>query len=319
MPLIPSTYQKPYFYFNAHIETIIPAVFRVVSGVNYQRKRLILEDNDFLDLDYLEGDNRLVIISHGLEGSTHKGYIKGMAKYFHQKGYSVLAWNHRSCSGELNNLPRFYHSGATEDLRAVIQHVINEKKYTSIDLIGFSLGGNMTLKYLGEEGKNINAMIGKACVFSVPLHLSTCSKSLSKKSNWIYSTKFKRTLFKKVKAKSKKFPQEINPEHIKKIKTLFDFDNYYTAPLHNFEDAEDYYQKSSSLYWIDKIEIPTLIVNALNDPFLGSACFPYQLAEKLDKVYFEFPDTGGHCGFSNGENGIYWSEKRVGSFLENEN
>ncbi|TAE70706.1 MAG: alpha/beta fold hydrolase [Bacteroidetes bacterium] len=319
MPLISSNYQKSSFYFNSHIETIIPAVFRVVSGINYQRKRLVLEDNDFLDLDYLEGNEKLVILSHGLEGDTKRGYIKGMAKYFHQKGYSVLAWNHRSCSGELNSLPRFYHSGATEDLRSVVQHTINENKYSSIYLIGFSLGGNVTLKYLGEEGKNIHHSIKKSCVFSVPLHLSSCSKSLSKKSNWIYSDKFKQTLFKKIKEKSKKFPEEINPEHLKKVKTLFDFDNYYTAPLHNFKDAEDYYEKNSSLHWLDKISIPTLIVNALNDPFLGEPCFPYQLADKLDNVYFEFPSTGGHCGFSNGENGIYWSEKRAGIFLENEN
>lgn len=315
MPLVQSDYQKPFYLPNCHFETILPALFRKVKGVNYQRERIRIFDGDFLDLDWSfakEKSAKLVIISHGLEGDTKRGYIMGMVKIFNQNGFDVLAWNHRGCSGEPNDLKRFYHSGATEDLNAVVDDVLKTKAYEEIMLIGFSLGGNMTLKYLGEKGNQIAPKIKKAVVFSVPLHLSSCSMSLRSPRNFIYSQKFKQALSKKVRLKAKKMPEKISTRYLKKINTLKDFDDFYTAPLHGFKDAEDYYEKSSSIYFITKIEIPTLIVNAQNDPFLAEPCFPYQQIEQLEKIYFETPKTGGHCGFSGKDKeGFYWSEKRA--------
>ncbi len=318
MPVITSDYQKPFYLPNCHFETIIPALFRKVKGLPYQRERINLQDGDFLDLDwaYRSRSSSLAIITHGLEGDTMRGYIKGMAKKFYQKGWNALAWNHRGCSGEPNRLKRFYHSGSTEDLRAVINYALQTGKYAQIALIGFSLGGNMTLKYLGEEAEKAPKEIQKAVVFSVPLHLSSCSASLSEPKNWIYAQRFKKELAHKVKRKAAIMPNDISAEYLANIRTLKDFDNYYTAPLHGFEDAEDYYSKSSSIHYVDKIKRPTLIVNAQNDPFLAPACFPFEIFKKLNHVYFEAPDTGGHCGFTaKSKDGFYWSETRAWDFV----
>lgn len=319
MPVIDSTYQKPFFLPNAHFETIVPALFRKVKGVPYQRQRIDLPDGDFLDLDWAHRprSRSLAIITHGLEGDTTRGYVRGMAKMFYQQGWNVLAWNHRGCSGEPNRLKRFYHSGSTEDLRAVIAYALSLEKYDEIVLIGFSLGGNMTLKYLGEEGSQTPSTIQKAIVYSVPLHLSSCSASLREAKNWIYAQRFKKDLSQKVKNKALRMPNQITTQYLAQIQTLKDFDNFYTAPLHGFADAEDYYEKSSSIYYVDKIQRPTLIVNAQNDPFLAPPCFPYELFEGLENVYFEAPQTGGHCGFTaTGKSGFYWSELRAWEFVK---
>ncbi len=318
MPLIKqSTYQAHPLIRNKHLQTILPATMRKVNGVSFQRERITIFDGDFLDLDWLpafngQASSSLVIVSHGLEGSTDRAYIQGMAKIFAQNGYDALAWNHRSCSGEPNRLLRFYHSGATEDLKAVIDHALSLKKYTKIFLVGFSLGGNMTLKYLGEQGENLPAEIQKAAVFSVPLHLSSCSLSLRKAENWIYAWSFKRKLKQKVRLKAKRMPEQLTTNELSKVKDLRDFDNIYTAPLHGFENAEDYYEKCSSLYFLDTIKIKTLIVNALNDSFLQPLCYPTALVGKLEHVYLELPAQGGHCGFAPPDKqGYYWSERRA--------
>jgi len=320
MPLIKSNYKKPFYLWNAHLETIIPALTRKIKNISYERERITIFDGDFLDIDWYKHKNQLsknlVIISHGLEGSSNRAYAMGLAKVFWDKGWEALAWNHRGCSGEINRKLRFYHSGASEDLRAVVDYVLQNFDYETIILSGFSLGGNMTLKYLGEENTNISKKIKKSVVFSVPLHLSSCSASLRKKENWVYANKFKKSLKKKVQEKSLIMPDKLSIEHFKKIKTLKDFDDFYTAPLHNFKNAEDYYEKSSSLYFLEKIQIPTLIINAQNDPFLAPPCFPYELAQNLKNIYFETPKKGGHCGFSPADkNGYYWSELRSWEFV----
>jgi predicted alpha/beta-fold hydrolase len=319
MPLLDSTYKRPFYLANQHIETLVPALLRKVKGITYKRQRLELADGDFLDLDWSFAPQKsanLVILSHGLEGDTYRPYIKGMAKMFNQKGWDALAWNHRGCSGEMNRLVRFYHSGATEDLRSVVNHITQTTDYQTITLIGFSLGGNMTLKFLGEESENIHSKIKKSVVFSVPLHLSSCSASLRKPSNWIYAQKFRSELKDKIRRKSKLMPDKLSAVHLSKVITLKDFDDFYTAPLHGFKDAEDYYAQASSIHFVENIQIPTLVVNAENDPFLAPECFPKPLFAKLNQVYFETPATGGHVGFAPADqNGFYWSERRAWEFV----
>lgn len=321
MPNIDSTYQAPYYLFNKHLETIIPNVFRSIKGVKYQRERLKLTDGDFLDLDWLKNQksNKVIIISHGFEGNTKSTYILGLAKLFYQKKWDVLAWNLRSCSGTLNDLPRFYHSGSSDDLASVVNYVKND--YREVYLVGFSLGGNITLKYLGETEHKLSQNIKKAVTFSVPLHLSSSSKVLAEKKlfPYIYTQNFLRTLRKKIKAKHKVFPNHIPAKNLSKVKNLKDFDNYFTAKLHDFLDAEDYYKKCSSLYFLEKITIPTLIVNAQNDPFLAEESFPYKLVKTLKNIHFEAPKRGGHCGFSSKKRStILWSERRVWHFFNQE-
>lgn len=315
MPLLKNAeYQPPFWLPNGHFQTIYPALFRQVPTVPYQRVRLHTPDDDFLDLDWSkvqprQGNqpNHLVILSHGLEGDSSRQYITGMVRLFNANGYDCLAWNYRSCSGELNKQLRFYHSGATDDLDLVIRTAT--ASYSHIYLIGFSLGGNLTLKYVGEKGENLSPKIKKAVTFSVPLHLSGSSSQMESWEDWIYTKRFNRSLLAKVKAKAVYFPENIAVENIKKVQTLRDFDNYYTSQLHGFKDAEDYYTHNSSLFYLENIQIPTLIINAQNDPFLSKECYPFDLAQKMPQVYLLAPKQGGHCGFwQHGYEGVLWSE-----------
>jgi uncharacterized protein len=324
-------YQAPFWLPEGHSQTIFPSIFRKVEGVHYVRERIMTDDGDFLDIDKSEappaprggafesesrvlalplgaGGASLIILSHGLEGNSTRQYILGMVKNFNANGFDCLAWNFRSCSEDMNQTKRFYHSGATEDLDIVVKHAIS-KGYQKIYLVGFSLGGNLTLKFLGEKGQNLYPEVQKSVVFSVPLHLASSGKTIS----WIYDQRFIRSLNKKVQAKATRYPEfEINTSSIANIKNLKDFDDAYTSQLHGFKDAEDYYEQNSSLYFLDNIAIKTLIINAKNDPFLSQECYPYERVRSLENVYLQTPEGGGHCGFYPVDyQGVLWSEKRA--------
>ncbi|MEK6478767.1 alpha/beta fold hydrolase [Catalinimonas sp. 4WD22] len=313
-----SDYQAPYWLFNGHLQTIIPSQFRKVPDVYYQRERFATPDNDFLLLDWSEvQSDKLVIISHGLEGDSHRPYIKGMVRAFNRSGWDALAWNFRGCGGEINHTLRFYHSGATDDLDLVISHVLNNKRYRNIVLVGFSLGGNLTLKYLGESGHQLRPDIKAGIVFSAPLDLHSSAQQISEPANFIYNRRFLRNLKLKVSQKVVNMPDDISTEHFDKIRTLKDFDDFYTAPLHGFKNAIDYYSRCSSLYYLNDISIPTLIVNAQNDPFLSNKCYPTEMLSSHEHVFLEAPSSGGHVGFMPRgvqANDNYWSEKRAVSF-----
>lgn len=305
-------YTPPFFLFNAHLETIYPSLLRRVSMPAYQRERITTPDDDFLDLDWIkQGSSKLMIISHGLEGSSDRPYVRGMARAGHLNGLDVLAWNYRGCSGEINKRLRFYHSGATDDLDVVVGHA--KKVYKEIYLIGFSLGGNVTLKYLGERAAYPE--LKRAAVFSVPLNLHTSCLKIAEPSNWIYQRRFLKSLINKVVTKSPFF-HDLDIEGIQALKTLQQFDDRYTAPLHGFPNAITYYEQCSSIHFLNDIKIPTLIVNAANDPFLSKDCYPAEQLREHAFVRFESPNFGGHVGFSQfTKNGLYWSEERALNFL----
>ncbi|MGB3180340.1 MAG: alpha/beta fold hydrolase [Cyclobacteriaceae bacterium] len=317
-------YSPPPYLFNKHLQTIVPALLRKVKGVHYRRERIDTPDGDFLDLDWSvlpQGNKKLIIVSHGLEGDSRRPYVLGMVRAFNGAGYDAMAWNYRGCSGEMNRLPRFYHSGATEDLQLVLQHCIETKVYEEIVLIGFSLGGNLTLKYLGEKplatrGSAFPGVIKKAAVFSVPLDLHDCLRELSKPHNYIYSRRFLRNLKEKVRQKAALMPDDIDADLLSEVKDLKTFDNLYTSILHGFSDAVDYYEQCSSLQFLEKIDLQTLIVNAANDPFLGVNCYPVSGLADHPHITFEVPEQGGHCGFAdNRDRDLYWSERRALSFV----
>ncbi|GJM29118.1 MAG: alpha/beta hydrolase [Cyclobacteriaceae bacterium] len=291
-------------------------MFRRVS-INYHRERIITEDNDFLDLDWVtQGNENLVIICHGLEGSSKRAYIKGVAKYFMLKNWSALAWNFRGCSEEMNRNIRFYHSGATEDLETVIRHVNLNHQFDKIYLLGFSLGGNLILKYLGEQSGNLPANIVKGLAFSVPLDLHTSCLKISRGVNRIYGDRFLRKLKHKVRQKADRFPGSFDLKKLSSTKNLIDFDDHFTAPIHGFKDALDYYQTCSALRVLPSISKPVLIVNALNDPFLSETCYPTRIHQDNPLVEILMPEQGGHCGFADGDfDSGYWSEVLAWNYL----
>jgi predicted alpha/beta-fold hydrolase len=308
-------YSPPQWLIGGHLQTIIPGLFRKIDAP-YVRERLWLPDGDFLDTDWIRaGYKKIVVISHGLEGDSHRPYMKGMARHLHQQGFDVLAWNFRACSGELNKLPRFYHSGETSDLRYLLQYVQQLKQYEAIYLVGFSLGGNLTLKFLGEN--NFPETLKKAVVFSVPTDLSGASDKLATGISRVYSQRFLNSLSKKIEAKAQLMPQHINAALLPQLRNLRDFDEVYTAPLHGFQSAQHYYDCCNANKFIPEIRVPTLIINALNDPFLSSGCYPFSLVKNHDFVALETPSQGGHCGFVSGKfnHNAYWSERRAAAFL----
>lgn len=315
MPVLSSSYKAPFYLFNGHLQTIIPSLFREVKGVSYKRERIITPDHDFLDLDWSEvGSDALAILSHGLEGDSSRSYMLGMVKTFNKEGIDVLAWNYRSCSGEPNKLLRSYHLGASDDLSFVVQHALSTNKYKTIYLLGFSAGGNITLKYLGEATDQVPQEVRAAAVFSVPVDL----KSSAEKISTIYTQRFLRTLGRKLEQKRNMFPDDVDMSNYSLFWSFPEFDNRYTAPLHGFNNAEDYYKKSSSRQFISSIRIPTLLMNAKNDPFLGPTCYPVSEAEQHSNFYLEIPAQGGHVGFTvDFKKDLYYSERRAVEFLLN--
>ena len=309
-----NSYTPPFLLFNKHIETIYPSLIRKVNSIRYERERINTPDDDFLDLDWLrQKSNKLIILSHGLEGNSQRSYIKGMATIFFKNGYDVLAWNYRGCSEEMNRTIRFYHSGATDDLDLVVEHSAS-LGYSEINLIGFSLGGNLTLKYMGEKSTTLHPLIKKGIAFSVPLNLHTSCIEISKSSNWVYNQRFLKSLKAKVISKANQM-EAINTAPLSSIKSLIEFDDHYTAPIHGFKGAVDYYHQCSAIRYIESINRPALIVNALNDPFLSKDCYPDHLQDH-PYLQFEYPERGGHVGFALfNQNGIYWSELRALQYI----
>lgn len=231
-------------------------------------------------------------------------------------GWDVLVWNFRGCSAEPNRLLRMYHSGATEDLHAVISHAMKHHSAESIDLIGFSLGGNLTLKYLGENPDGLSPKIHRAVAFSVPCDLACSSHQLSLPSNRIYMERFLSAMRAKIRAKDKMFPGQVDLTGLSRIRTFEEFDDRYTAPIHGFKDAADYWVRNSCRQFLPNIQVPTLLVNALNDPFLGTRCYPLAEAAASEHFHFECPAQGGHVGFTpRYTKGEYWSETRTIEFL----
>lgn len=320
MPLLKdSSYTAPRFFANGHIQTIYPYFFRSVEDVTYERKRLELSDGDFLDLDFSKvGSKKLVILSHGLEGNSDSVYIKGMTKKLNQYNYDVLAWNMRGCSQELNRLKIFYHAGATYDLASVVDHAVSLKEYESISLIGFSLGANLTGKYLGERGNDIPSEIDKAIMFSIPADLSCSNRELHRKLNHGYMLEFLKTMKQKIIMKNDMVNIEdiVDVKNVFKIRTVHEFTEKYTSPLHGFKNANDYYTKSSCKQYLENIKVPSLIVNAKNDPIIGKNCYPIRECARNKNLFLEIPESGGHVGFVNFDGEYYWSELRARKFLE---
>ncbi len=310
-----------------HRQTVVPSFFREVSGVRYRRQRLELDDGDFLDLDVLPasgmtthrasgagGSTRAVLIAHGLEGTSERPYVRGMSKAFARRGWDAVAWNHRGCSGEPNRLARAYHSGTTEDLAAVVDWAL-ARGYRSLVLVGFSLGGNVTLKYVGDKAKNIAPEVACAVGISVPVDLAGSAQTMKAIDRRPYMRRFIGSLARKAEEKASRFETAPDPSPIRAMRSFAEFDAHVTAPLHGFDSAEDYWARSSALRVLEQVAVPTLLLNARNDPFLAPTCFPEDIANPLFRLVA--PEAGGHCGWPQRPlAGELWSETVTTRWVE---
>lgn len=315
MPIVKSKF-KPHFRFRSgFVSTVYSGLIRRLK-IKQFRERITLRDDDFIDLDWSYSSSpskSVIILLHGLEGHGQRPYITGAALHFNEQHIDAICVNFRCCSGELNKYYTSYHSGKTDDVEDIIKHVVSLDKYDSIFLKGISLGGNILLKYLGD-GSVVPPQVKAAMAVSVPCDLSGSAKALHAPKNLVYHINFKWALVNRLKLKQMKFPEAITRAKIRSIKTLYDFDEVYTSRAHGFKNAQDYYDKCSSLQFLNSIKTPVLILTALNDSFLSEDCYPYKAAEVNPNVFLETPDRGGHVGFIR-RKGYYYNETRALEFF----
>ncbi|TXD49143.1 YheT family hydrolase [Polaribacter sp. IC073] len=318
MPLLKSDFSPTLPFRNSHFNTMYRPLF-MKDVCSYQRKRITTWDADFIDLDFsLVGSKTLVLLIHGLEGSSESKYIASTSNHLNKKGLDTVCFNLRSCSGEDNLLLATYHSGKTEDVDFVVNHLLENYDYDSILMIGFSLGGNLTLKYLGEYQQKLSEKIKGGIAISVPIDIASAEVEMEKLKNKLYIEMFFKTMKNKVLEKAHKFPEyNLNKDKLFKATKFKHLEHLYTVPVFGFKNPEDYWKKASAKPFISNIDRPTLLINAKDDTFLSEECYPRKEALKSHHFYLEIPDYGGHCGFMSSfkphEN--TWLEKRITKFI----
>ncbi|MCH4822325.1 alpha/beta fold hydrolase [Gramella lutea] len=318
MPLIKANYNPPGIFRSADASTIYAGTIRKVDIPNFERERIDLSDGDFIDLDWSKtpsgNSEKLVILLHGLAGKADRPYMKGMARAFNKNKWDAVGMNFRGCSQEINRLYRSYHAGASEDLAEVMTHVLALKRYQKIALVGFSLGGNMLMKYLGEDRSLPENVVG-AVGISVPCDLAGSLGAISRMRNFVYSKRFELNLKQHLNTRAEKFPDQLQKKDISACSSLRDIDDLYTSKAHGYKDAADYYEQTSALNYLEGINRPTLMINAKNDSFLSNDCYPVKIAEESKHFHLEIPEYGGHVGFVT-RNALYYHEKRAVDFIE---
>ncbi|WP_397459767.1 hydrolase [Pseudomonas asplenii] len=311
---------------NPHLQTLWGPLWRKKTVLERQRERLWLEDGDFLDLDWFgphDATVPLVLLLHGLTGSSNSPYIVGMQQALAAQGWASVALNWRGCSGEPNLLPRSYHSGASEDLAATIAHLKSKRPLAALYAVGYSLGGNVLLKHLGESAGDSGLQAGVAV--SVPFRLDQCADRIGQGFSKVYQAHFMREMLAYIKDKQRQFQHDGRVDGLATLsrlgpltgmRTFWDFDGRVTAPLHGYRDAEDYYRRASSRYFLGAIRTPTLIIQAADDPFVFRHSLP-EPTELATDTEFELQDKGGHVGFVDGSLGKpgYYLERRIPEWL----
>jgi uncharacterized protein len=325
--LIKTKFKPAWWLNNAHLQTLYPALMRKMQPPpGLRRERLLTPDNDFIDIDWCgEGNQPLVILLHGLNGSSHSCYIRGLQIALLTEGFRSVALNFRGCSGEFNYLARCYHSGETEDINFLYQTLRQREPYAPIAAVGFSLGGNVLLKWLGEQGNKLSLFA--AIAVSVPLVLSTCATKLDNGFSIIYRENLLCELKRHVRAKQRhleklgKLQEAGKIERLgdlSSIKSFWQYDDCVVARLHGFKNVQDYYRRSSSRQFLKSIAITTLLIQDRDDPFMTEEVLP-DLGELSSSIYLEVTQGGGHVGFIAGEIPFkpdYWLEQRIPEFLK---
>jgi len=316
MPVLKSAYRAVFPFTNPHIQTFTAyflSAFRAAvynflnlnkASLTKYRERINTLDHDFIEIDcFIHREYKaksLALVCHGLEASSNGFSEICIRETLYRSGLDVVMMNYRGCSGIPNYLLKSYHSGKTEDLDLLIEHILSQKKYSlyqNIYLVGNSIGANIILKYLGEKSYSLNPRIKKAFALSAPIDLAASSRAMAKSKNRLYMDKFLSSLKKKLKAKAKLFTEEINLKGFDKIKNFFDFDSKFTAPLNGFNSADDYWLKASAKAYLTKITIPTYILSSADDTFLTKSCYPFREARLNPNIFFECTADGGHSAF----------------------
>ncbi len=308
---------------NRHIQTLYSSFFRKVIPLKLQVQRFILKDSDFIDAHWnyaspSHPNTSIVILFHGLTGSYKSPYIQGVMSELSNAGFHSVLMHFRGCSGEINKLPRSYHSGETGDALEFIHSVQTKYPQSKLYGVGYSLGGNMLLKLLGETKEK--SPFKAAVSVSAPLQLDICADAINQGFSLIYQKNLIRTLKKSLKQKYKQHNMKklinLNVDEIKNLKTFRDFDNIYTAPIHGFKSAQDYYTQCSSKQYLKDIHSKTLIIHAQDDPFMNEKIIPNS-DELSQNIKLELSPYGGHVGFIAGSifNPSYWLEKRITHFI----
>lgn len=315
-------YRAPSWLPGGHLQTIYAYFFPPLPEVPYHRERWILPDEDFIDLDWMDPPTAtpapLLVLFHGLEGNSRGHYALTLMDAASKQGWRGVVPHFRSCSGEPNRLPRAYHSGDSAEIEMILCRLRRENPNVPLFAVGISLGGNALLKWLGENGPDAARLVDAAAAVSAPLDLAAAGHQLDRGFNRLsYVRHLLRTLKRKTLAKIAAHRLPINPATMRKANTLYAFDDLYTAPMHGFRDADDYWRRASSKPWLNSIAVPTLIINAKNDPFMPAAALP-EPHEVSAQVTLEFPDQGGHVGFVSGPfpGNLAWLPARILDYFD---
>lgn len=317
----PEPFRAPAWLRWRHAQTIFGRLLRRERPMPFRRERLHTPDGDFLDVDFpqlgVNADAPLVLLLHGLEGFARRGYALNVYRELAARGIASAGLNFRSCSGEPNATARFYHSGDTEDIRFVLDWLDRQRPGRLLGAIGFSLGGNALLKYLGEEGER--SRVSAAVAVSVPYDLAAGADLLEQsRMGHFYAGLFTRTLVEKAEAKRALLEAAgIDLDRIRAARGFREFDDAATAPLHGFADASDYYRRSSSGPFVPRIRVRALLIQSDDDPFLPAGAFPREAIEANPFVQAELTRGGGHAGFVRGLpwRPQFWAEREGARFL----
>lgn len=312
-------YRAPAWLPGGHLQTIYPATCVAKPAVAYRRERWPTADDDFIDVDFVDGQpgQPLVVLFHGLEGSSDSHYARSLMAALHARGWSGAVPHFRGCSGEANLAPRFYHSGDAQEVDWIVRKLQARSSAAMrgpLFLAGVSLGGNALLRWLGESGHGAG-FVTAACAISAPLDLARGGAALGSGLNMLYTRMFLQTLKPKCLAKLERYPGLFDRAALLRARDLYAFDNVVTAPLHGYKDTDDYWHRASARHVLDAITVPTLVLNAQNDPFLPGRHLP-QSASRA--VTLEYPEEGGHVGFPAGPfpGRIDWLPRRILDFFD---
>lgn len=316
MPILSASDYRPHpLLRHSHSNTILSALIRKVSDTTYQRERIDTPDGDFLDLDWSRtGGDHLLIVCHGLEGNAGRPYVRGLIRAANDQGWDGLGLNFRGCSGEDNNQLRTYHMGETGDLHLVVNHALRQKNYKSVHLAGFSLGGNVVMMYLSRDADQVPDRVRSGVAYSVPCDIPSANQEIVRWQNFVYVYRFMRTLNQKMQEKVRQYPEQF-AEPLPRSSSFMTFDDYFTAPVHGFEDARDYWESSSCRPYLPMLQRPAMMINALDDSFLSPECYPREEAAATDHFHLAIPKWGGHVGFLDFGRRHLWSEVKGMEFM----